>query len=64
VECLCRIFTEPWSGTKATFMIDPTLHVYCLHHINELCQLLTVQLTFVVNWDQSNSCEFPNLFSV
>lgn len=62
MELLCGIFTEAWSGTKATFMIDPTLHVYCLHDINELCRLRTVRLTFVVNWDQPYSCEFPNPF--
>ena len=64
MELLCGIFTEARNGTEATFVIDPTLHVYCLHHINGLCQLLTVQLTFVVNWDQPNSCEFPNPFSL
>jgi hypothetical protein len=48
---ICGIFTETWSGTKATLLIDPTLHVSWLHYGNELCQLLTVQLTFVVNWD-------------
>jgi len=49
VDMLCVIFPEAWSGTKTTFMIDPIIHVYCLYHFNGLCQLLTVQLTFVVD---------------
>ena len=64
MELLCGIFMETRSRTRATLMIDSVLHVYCVHHINELCQLLTVVLTFVVNWDQQNICEFPNPFAV